>query len=101
MQGDWVLHQVRSPLTRGQKAPTAAADNLAFAAHVGQLGRLQGARLSEVDGDLTQAPRCMDLGLEGTEGWVSSGQPPPGVSGGALLCTLSSLQAQRRQEAVP
>ena len=66
LQGDlfWGL------LTWGQEAATAAADDLAFAAHVGQLRCLQRPRLSQVDGNFAQAAGSMDLRLERPPGWT-------------------------------
>lgn len=50
-------------LTRGQKAPAAAADDLALAAHVGEFRGLQRARLCEVNGYFIQAACCVDFWL--------------------------------------
>ena len=58
---------VCSLLTRGQQTATASTDDFALAAHVGQLGGLQGSCLRQVYGDLTEAACRMDLRLQRRE----------------------------------
>lgn len=59
------LWSSKHALTWGEQAATAATDDLALAAHVGQFGCLQCSCFCQVYGNLAQTPRCMDLWLYG------------------------------------